>query len=209
LEGGAKPQTIQLAEDFRFRFIVARGDRAPCVFGGNSRVKKIVLAAALAAVSFGVSGCASSNNIVLAPNSANYKSSNVALVYDNATVKVEDKKVALLNKYLEEALFDSDAVFAKGEGLTIKYGFIGYDEGSQAMRYLAGPLAGGAKMVIVAEFLDPAGNSLAKIQSEGTVAGGFFGGDSDSAIKGAAKQIAKFAEQNFAAVHASASASAN
>jgi hypothetical protein len=172
-------------------------------------VKKIVSAAALAAASFCLSACASSNNIVLAPNSTHYTSSKVALVYDNATVNVEDKKVALLNKYLEEALFDSDAAFAKGEGLTIKYGFIGYDEGSQAMRYLAGPLAGGAKMVIVAEFLDPAGNSLAKIQSEGTVSGGFFGGDSDSAIKGAAKKIARFAEENFAAGSASASASGN
>ena len=166
-------------------------------------------AAALAAASLALSACASSNNIVLAANTTNYTASKVALVYDNATVKVEDKKVALLNKYLEQALFDSDARFAKGEGLTIKYGFIGYDEGSQAMRYLAGPLAGGAKMVIVAEFLDPAGNSLAKIQSEGTVSGGFFGGDSDSAIKGAAKKIANFAEENFAAARTGAAASGN
>jgi hypothetical protein len=170
-------------------------------------VKRFVLAAAVAAASFGLSACASSNNIVLAANSTNYKSSQVALVYDNATVKVEDKKVALLNKYLEEALFDSKAVFTKGDGLTIKYGFIGYEEGSQAMRYLAGPLAGGAKMVVVAEFFDPNGKSLAKIQSEGTVSGGFFGGDSDSAIKGAAKKIAKFAEENFASSTAGAAGS--
>jgi hypothetical protein len=162
-------------------------------------VKKVVLAAALAAASFGLSACASSNNIVLAPNKTQYTSSNVALVYDNATIKVEDKKVALLGKYLEEEIFNGKSAFAKGDGLTIKYGFIGYNEGSQALRYLAGPIAGGAKMVIVAEFFDPAGNSLAKIQSEGTVAGGFFGGDSDSAIRGAAKKIAQFAEENFAA----------
>jgi hypothetical protein len=170
-------------------------------------LKKLLSAAALAAASFALSACASSNNIVLAANTTNYQSSNVALVYDNATVKVEDQKVALLNKYLEEALFDKDAVFAKGEGLTIKYGFIGYNEGSQAMRYLAGPIAGGAKMVIVAEFLDPAGKSLAKIHSEGSVSGGFFGGDSDSAIKGAAKKIAAFAEENFAARQARTAAS--
>jgi hypothetical protein len=170
-------------------------------------LKKLLSAAALAAASFALSACASSNNIVLAANTTNYQSSNVALVYDNATVKVEDQKVALLSKYLEEALFDKDAVFAKGEGLTIKYGFIGYNEGSQAMRYLAGPIAGGAKMVVVAEFLDPTGKSLAKIHSEGTVSGGFFGGDSDSAIKGAAKKIAAFAEENFAASQTRAAAS--
>jgi hypothetical protein len=62
-------------------------------------------------------------------------------------------------------------------------------------------------MVVVAEFFDPAGKSLAKIQSEGTVSGGFFGGDSDSAIKGAAKKIAAFAEDNFAASKAGAGAS--
>ena len=166
-------------------------------------MKKIFAVAALAAASVNLSACASSNNIVLAANSTNYKSPNVSLVYDNATVKVEDGKIALLNKYLEEALFDGSPVFAKGEGLTIKYGFIGYNEGSQALRYLAGPIAGGAKMVIVAEFVDPSGKSLAKIQSEGTVSGGFFGGDSDSAIKGAAKKIAKFAEDNFATGQAS------
>jgi hypothetical protein len=173
------------------------------------KLKKILSAVALATAMVALSACASSNNIVLAPNSTNYTSPAVALVYDNATVQVEDKKVALLGKYLEEALFDADPAFAKGQGLTIKYGFIGYDEGSQAMRYLAGPLAGGAKMVIVAEFFDPNGKSLAKIQSEGTVSGGFFGGDSDSAIKGAAKKIAKFAEENFAARQGKARASAN
>ena len=172
-------------------------------------MKKILSAAALAAAALALSACASSNHIVLAPNSTNYMSSKVALVYDNATVKVEDKKVALLNKYLEEALFANNSTFSKGEGLTIKYGFIGYNEGSQALRYLAGPIAGGAKMVIVAEFLDPSGKSLAKIQSEGTVAGGFFGGDSDSAIKGAAKKIAAYAEENFAAGKGTGSASGN
>ena len=104
----------------------------------------------------------------------------------------------MLDKYLRNHLFDGDEGFAEGmEGLTVKYGFIGYEEGSQAARYLAGPIAGGAKMVIVAEFFDAEGNSLSKIQSEGTVSGGFFGGDSDSAINGAAKQIATYAKDNF------------
>lgn len=39
-----------------------RGDHVPYVFGVNSRVKKIVSAAALAAASFGVSGCATVMN---------------------------------------------------------------------------------------------------------------------------------------------------
>lgn len=172
-------------------------------------MKNIISAVALATSMLALSGCASSNNIVLAPNSTNYTSSKVALVYDNATVKVEEGKVALLNRYLEQEMFNNKSKFAKGQGLTIKYGFIGYNEGSQALRYLTGPIAGGAKMVIVAEFVDPNGKSLAKIQSEGTVSGGLFGGDSDSAIKGAAKKIAKFAEENFASRGNAGSGSAN
>ena len=153
----------------------------------------------VAAAAFSLSACMSNSSyIVQAANTSNYSATAVQLVYDDATVQVEQEKVELLNGYLAEAMFENDkSNFVPGEGLTVKYGFVGYDEGSQAARYFAGGLAGGAKMVIVAEFLDAEGNSLSKIQSEGSVAGGFFGGDSDSAIKGAAKQIAKYARENF------------
>ncbi|MCM8557749.1 hypothetical protein [Sphingomicrobium sediminis] len=159
-------------------------------------MRKLILVAA-AAVS--LSACASNSNTVVLENSrVAYEAQNVELVYDeeNATVDVEEGKLAKLDEYLRSAFVERG--FTPGEdGLTVRYGFVGYDEGSQAMRYLAGGLAGGAKMVIVAEYFDAEGNSLAKIHAEGTVAGGFFGGDSDSAIKGAAKKIATFAEDNF------------
>lgn len=152
-----------------------------------------------AVAAFALVACSSSNNIVMVPNTSDYSASAVSLEYDGGTVEVEEGKVELLEKYLRNHLFDDGSAFAEGmNGLTIKYGFIGYEEGSQAARYLAGPIAGGAKMVIVAEFFDAEGNSLAKIQSEGSVSGGFFGGDSDSAINGAAKQIASYAKDNFA-----------
>lgn len=174
----------------------ARGLQSVSKPGNQSNMKKMLFAATAA---LSLVACSSSNNIVMVPNTSDYAASAVALEYDGGTVEVEDGKVALLEKYLRNHLFDDGSAFAEGmNGLTIKYGFIGYEEGSQAARYLAGPIAGGAKMVIVAEFFDAEGNSLSKIQSEGTVSGGFFGGDSDSAINGAAKKIAGYAKENFA-----------
>ena len=158
-------------------------------------MRKIILAAVAATM---LSACASNSNIVVMENSrVAYSAQNVELIYDNATVDVEEGKLEKLDEYMRAAFVERG--FTPGEdGLTVKYGFVGYDEGSQAMRYLVGGLAGGAKMVIVAEYFDAEGNSLAKIQSEGTVSGGFFGGDSDSAINGAAKKIAGYAKDNFA-----------
>lgn len=64
---------------------------------------------------------------------------------------------------------------------------------------MLGGLAGGeAKMVVRAEFFDAAGNSLAVINAEGTISGGFLGGDAGSGLRGAAKEIAAYAAANFA-----------
>ena len=55
---------------------------------------------------------------------------------------------------------------------------------------MLGGLAGGeAKMVVRAEFFDAAGNSLAVINAEGTISGGFLGGDAGSGLRGAAKKL--------------------
>ena len=99
---------------------------------------------------------------------------------------------------MEKAFYEK-GVFKRGDKLTVKYGFMTYDKGSQAARYFLGGLGGGeAKMVIGAEFYDADGNLLAKIQSSGWLNGGIFGGSSSSAVKKAAEEIANYAKANFA-----------
>ena len=137
--------------------------------------------------------------MVIAPNTTACKAKQVTLSYENATVQVEDECVAELKRYMEDEFFGKEALFTRGEQLTVKYGFMTFDEGSQAARYFLSGLGGGeAKMVVGAEFFDAQGNSLAKIQSEGRLGGGFFGGDAGSAIKKAAQEIADYAEATFA-----------
>ncbi len=143
--------------------------------------------------------CAGGSNAVLEPNTGNYRSTNVSLVYEGSTVGVPDESIADLKKYMEERFFGDKAIFTKGDDLTIKYGFITFDEGSRAARYFLGPIGGGeAKMVIRAIFIDKEGNQVAKIQSEGRLSGGFFGGGAGSAVKKAVKEIAEYAEGQFA-----------
>lgn len=146
-----------------------------------------------------LAACAGSSNLVMNPNRSTYKAQAASLVYDGGTVNVEDGSAAELKKYMEQAFYEKGVNFGRGSELTVKYGFMSFDEGSQAARYLLGPIGGGeAKMVVGAEFFDAAGNSLAKIQSEGRLSGGFFGGDASSAIKKAAEEVAAYAKANFA-----------
>ena len=156
-------------------------------------MKKLVFAAAAA---LALSACAGSDLMVLEKNSSNYSSNVVNLVYEEATVPVDPGKQALLAKYMDDAF--TDVGFTLGEGLTMRYGFIGYDEGSQAARYFLGGIGGGeAKMVLRAEFYDRDGNKLASVQSEGRLAGGLLGGDSDTAMMKAAEELADYAKANF------------
>lgn len=99
---------------------------------------------------------------------------------------------------MQEAFFEKDAAFSHGRGLTVRYRFVGFDRGSRMSRYFLGGLAGGeAEMVLEAEFVAPDGKVLAKVQSQGRVNGGFFGGSSNSAIDGAVKEIRDYAVANF------------
>lgn len=105
---------------------------------------------------------------------------------------------AYLQSRMREAFFGKDAPFTRGNDLTIRYRFVGFDRGRRLSRYMLGGLAGGeAQMVIEAEFVAPDGKVLAKIQSQGRVNGGVFGGSSNSAIDGAVKEIRDYATANF------------
>lgn len=145
-----------------------------------------------------LSACAGGSNLVVNPNRSTVKTEAVELVYEGGTVNVPDQATAELKRYMDEAFFKKTGMFARGSGITVKYGFMSFDEGSRAARYFLGPIGGGeAKMVIGAEFFDTQGNSLAKIQSEGRLSGGLLGGDSSSAIKKAAEEVANYAKANF------------
>lgn len=156
---------------------------------------KMMRCAAMLAATLLLAACGGGSMMVLEPVRAPAKTNVVALEYDASTVGVPDDAIAKTKEYMAEEFFTGDdAVFRQGsEGVTIKYGYIGFKQGSRVGRWLLGPLVNSnAKMVLRAQFFDAGGAKIGEVQSEGTVGGGFFGGSSSSAIKRAVKEIATY-----------------
>jgi len=160
-------------------------------------VKRNILFALLVAAA-PLSACASNHLLVQQPASSRFHAQSVTLSYQGGGAAATDDAAAYLQQKMKEAFFEKDAPFSQGNELTVRYRFVGFDRGSRMSRYFLGGLAGGeAEMVIEAEFVAPDGKVLAKVQSQGRVQGGFFGGSSNSAIDGAVKEIHDFAVANF------------
>lgn len=145
-----------------------------------------------------LAGCSSSALMVdRAPVTAT-KVSTAKLEYVAPTIGVEDGTQAYLRDKMAEALVSGEqAVFSAGDEITIRYQFVGHNEGSRAARWLTGGLAGGSKTYIQAEFVSPTGEVLGRIRSEGSVGMGIAGGSAKSGIDAAVKKIASYAAVTF------------
>jgi hypothetical protein len=144
--------------------------------------------------------CGAGHLTVEQPNTSSVRAQSVRLQYGNSTAEVPEDAAAYVQRKMAEAFHGGDnPAFREGNDLTVRYRFMGFDRGSRAGRWLAGPLGmGQAQMVLEAEFVDPAGTVLARVRAEGELSGGFFGGSSNSAIDKAVNEIARYARANFA-----------
>lgn len=148
-----------------------------------------------------LAGCATSHTIVTQPNGTSVRAKTVTLVYDDSTVGAPAEAETSIKNYMTERFFaQKHPAFTPGPDLTVRYRFVGYDEGNRMTRWLTSSFGGGgdAHMIVEAEFLDSNGATLSKIQSQGEVGAGIFGGSHRSAIKKAADEVATYAERNFA-----------
>lgn len=118
---------------------------------------------------------------------------SVSIVRDRDCVNVCEDVKCTFEKQLSKKLF-SDGVLQNGPGVTLKYRFIQYNEGSRFSRYMWGGIgnAGEASVMIEVSYLDPQNNVLGKIQTEGRIGSGLFGGSSDNAIEKAADEVANY-----------------
>jgi hypothetical protein len=154
-------------------------------------VTALVMGAALSA-------CSSSALMVEKAPTTQYRVATANLVYDAATIPVEDGTQQYLQTKMKEAfLTDKNAVFTEGSELTVRYHFVGHNEGSRVGRWLTGGLAGGSKTYIEANFMDQAGTQVGSVRSEGSVGLGIAGGSAKSGIDGAVKKIAQYAAVTF------------
>ncbi len=166
------------------------------ITGVVSEMKKFVFASVLA---LAATACANNSLMVQTPNSSDYRTEFATLKADASTVELDEDNQVYTQEKLNEAFFGGDApLFQEGEGITVQYRYLTFDEGSQAMRYLGGGiLGGGSKVILEVRFFTPAGEELSVVQSEASVNGGFFGGSNKSGIDAAVENIAEYAAAEF------------
>jgi len=158
-------------------------------------MKKLLMASALA---LSVSACANSALLVERPNTSSFRTDLASISHGDSNVTVDDENIAYTQEQMEEAFFGGDSpLFTKGEGISITYRYIAFDEGSQAARYFLGPIAGGSKVLLEVDFSGPDGEVLSTVRGEGSVTGGFFGGSNKSGIKKAIEKVADYAAAEF------------
>ena len=154
--------------------------------------------AALLLLAMPIAACSSSNLIVEQAARNPIRAQAVNLVYDNSTVNVSDDAVTYLRDRMENAFHGGDApAFARGQDVTIRYRFVSFERGSRIARYMLPGIAGGATMIVEAEFVSPSGEVLSRVRGQGNVGGGLVGGSHNSAIDSAVNQIREYAVANF------------
>jgi hypothetical protein len=143
-----------------------------------------------------LAGCGAGRTTVLAPAETPARFTAAEIYEEKATVNVPGDVNAQFRSSLEKELFEKGG-FIRGDGLKIKYRFIQFNPGSQFSRWFWGGIgsAGKGTMTVEAKFFDQNGNELAKIQSEGEISSGAFGGSFNLAIQKTAKEIAEYAKR--------------
>ena len=124
------------------------------------------------------------------------KFTSAELYEDKATVNVPGDINASFEAKLAQLLYGQEG-FTKGPGLKIRYRFIQFNPGNQFTRWFWGGIgsAGKGSMTVEARFLDSSDRELAKIQSEGEISSGAFGGSFDFAIQKTAEEMAEYAKR--------------
>ena len=99
---------------------------------------------------------------------------------------------------MDAALFDGETpIFRRGDGITVRYRYVGFNEGSRVGRYLTAGIGGSSKVLLEADFVGPNGTLLARVRGEGSVSGGLFGGSNKTGIDKAIEEIADYAARTF------------
>jgi len=157
-----------------------------------------ILGFALASV-----GCTSGRTMVMNVPTERIKAVSVNIVEDPATVSVPAEVTNMFRDKLERALFvgeeGSPPFFTKGANLSIHYRFIQFTAGSRFKRWLAGGIGGYGEgvMTVEAKFINSSGKEISKIQSEGKIGTGIFGGAIDGAVEKCVEEVAQYAKQSF------------
>lgn len=144
-----------------------------------------------------LTACGAGRTLVVAPGEGDVRVSTMAIQSAKANVNVPDSVEQTFRNELSKKLYKSGG-FSQGDQLTLRYRFIGFEEGSRLKRWLIGGLgnAGEASIVVQVGFYQ-AEKQLSQIQVEGKIGSGMYGGSVSSAVKKAANEAASYALQTY------------
>lgn len=148
-------------------------------------------------------GCTSGRTMVMNVPAERMKAVSATVVEDQPTVAVPVEVSSMFRDKLEGGLFGGDKeappAFSKGTELKIQYRFIQFTGGSQFKRWLAGGIGGYGEGVMTVEvrFINSSGKEISKIQSEGKIGAGVFGGAIDGAVDKCVEEVVLYAKQNY------------
>ncbi len=150
----------------------------------------------LLVLSLSLAGCGAGKTMVLAAVETPDKFASAELYEDKATVNVPGDVSASFQAKIAQLLYGQEG-FTKGPGLKVRYRFIQFNPGNQFTRWFWGGIgsAGKGSMTVEARFLDSSDRELAKIQADGEITSGAFGGSFDFAVQKTAEEVAEYAKR--------------
>lgn len=157
--------------------------------------------AALSLAAFLLVSCGSSKTMVIQPFDMQGKNKRIYLVKDQDTASVPAEVSKRFEEILSEKLF-KESNLPQGQDISLKYRFIQCNEGNQFKRWIFGGIgnAGEGTMTVEVRYIDHTQNDreIGKIQTEGKIGSGFFGGSFDHAVEGAAQEITEYTKKSIA-----------
>jgi hypothetical protein len=145
-----------------------------------------------------LASCGAGRTMILQPAVREYRTAGFTLQHSDSTAAVPAEVVSRFESKVRERAGKSGMI-SSGE-LLLRYRFIQFEEGDQFQRWFWGGIgnAGEGSLTCEVLYLDPHGAELAKIQCEGRIGSGFFGGTLNEALDRMAQEVAEYTVQHFA-----------
>lgn len=142
-----------------------------------------------------LSGCGTGRVLVLDSIKLDKSITGVTIEPDKSTVFVQTEIKEKFEKHLREKL--DEAGFKENKDLTLCYRFIQMNEGNRFGRWFFGGIGNVGEGTLTAEikYLDSSRQEIGKIQSEGKIGSGAFGGGFDNAVESAVEEIVRYTKQ--------------
>ena len=157
-------------------------------------MKKNQLAALVAAAAI-LSACGTGRVMVLEPVKINKSITGVTIERDQSTVDVPTEITDKFETHLRAKL--DEAGFKDNKDLTLHYRFIQVNEGSRFGRWFLGGIGNVGEGTLTTEikYLDINRQEVGKVQAEGKIGSGAFGGGFDNAIESAIEEVVGYTKK--------------